>query len=306
MNSAEPAPVALFAYDRLSHLRQTVEALRGNNLAAETQLRVFCDGPKDSGDAAKVAQVREYISRIEGFKSVRVVQCERNFGLAQSIIAGVTEVVEDFGKVIVLEDDLVASPFFLTYMNDALNLYEADERVVGIHGYIYPVGGHLPETFFLRGADCWGWATWNRGWRIFESDAERLLGELRRNRLEYAFDFEGAYPYTKMLKDCIAGENDSWAVRWYASAFLRQKLTLYPGRSLIRNIGLDYSGTHSGKTDKFDVVLSVEPIRVTRIPIEEDESALRLVGGFLRSLRPTLTQRFIHGVRSLTEPLRMK
>jgi len=306
MNSAKPAPVALFAYDRLSHLRQTVEALRRNDLTAGTQLRVFCDGPKDSGDAAKVAQVREYVSRIDGFKSVRVVQRERNFGLAQSIIAGVTEVVEDFGKVIVLEDDLVTSPFFLTYMNEALNLYEAAERVVSIHGYIYPVRGRLPETFFLRGADCWGWATWNRGWRIFESDAERLLGELRRNRLEYAFDFEGAYSYTKMLRDCIAGENDSWAVRWYASAFLRQKLTLYPGRSLIRNIGLDYSGTHSGKTDKFDVVLSVEPIRVTRIPIEEDESALRLVGGFLRSLRPTLTQRFIHGVRSLTEPLRMK
>ena len=127
-------------------------------------------------------------------------------------------------KVIVLEDDLVTSPHFLQYMNDGLGIYERDDRVISIHGYSYPVHGKLPETFFLRGADCLGWATWKRGWDLFEDDGQRLLNELERRNLTRSFDFDGSYPYTQMLRDQIAGSNSSWAVRWYASAFLRDKL----------------------------------------------------------------------------------
>src|SRR5262249_35869456 len=155
---------------------------------------------------------------------------ERNFGLAQSIVQGVSGTVAQHGRIIVLEDDMVTSPHFLTYMNQALDKYADEARVVSIHGYVYPVEQPLPETFFLPGADCWGWATWKRGWSCFNPDGQFLLNELKRQKLIRDFDFNGAFPYSEMLQAQIKGANDSWAVRWYASALLAGKLTLYPGR----------------------------------------------------------------------------
>lgn len=140
---------------------------------------------------------------------------------------------------------MITSPYFLQYMNDALSLYKDIEEVISIHGYSYPVKRTLPDTFFLRGADCWGWATWKRGWKLFNLDSSDLYQQLQVNQQCYTFDFEGTHSYCKMLKNNIQGKNDSWAIRWYASAFLRNKLTLYPGRSLIHNIGNDGSGSHS-------------------------------------------------------------
>jgi hypothetical protein len=218
--------------------------LKANPLAAQSDLFVFSDGPKNADAAAGVAQVRELLKGLTGFRSVTVAERERNFGLAASIISGVTDIVSRHGAVIVLEDDLVTSPHFLRYMNDALELYRDREEVASIHGYIYPVEGALPETFFLRGADCWGWATWKRAWELFEPDGAKLLARLRDGKLTKAFDRDGSYEYTRMLEDQISGRNDSWAVRWYASAFLADRLTLYPGRSLVQNIGMDALGTH--------------------------------------------------------------
>lgn len=241
------APIALFVYNRPGHTRWTIEALQKNILASDSDLIIFSDGPKDAaGSKQSVLAVRAYLKTIQGFKSVKIMEREKNQGLAKSIIAGVTSVVGEFGKVIILEDDMVSSQYFLQYMNEALGLYEKEDDVISIHGYIYPVKGILPETFFLKGADCWGWATWKRGWDLFEPDGKKLLRELKERNLTKEFDFSGSYPYTKMLKDQIAGRNNSWAIRWYASAFLKNKLTLYPGKSLIYNTGFDGSGTHCG------------------------------------------------------------
>ena len=241
------APIALFVYNRPGHTRWTIEALQKNILASDSDLIIFSDGPKDAaGSKQSVLAVRAYLKTIQGFKSVKIMEREKNQGLAKSIIAGVTSVVGEFGKVIILEDDMVSSQYFLQYMNEALGLYEKEDDVISIHGYIYPVKGILPETFFLKGADCWGWATWKRGWDLFEPDGKKLLRELKETNLTKEFDFSGSYPYTKMLKDQIAGRNNSWAIRWYASAFLKNKLTLYPGKSLIYNTGFDGSGTHCG------------------------------------------------------------
>ena len=124
-----------------------------------------------------------------------------------------------FGRVIVLEDDLECSPF-LQFMNRALDVYADDHRVISISGYIYPIKGDFTGDVFLRGADCWGWATWKRGWDLFRSDGNALLSELQSRQLSAAFDFDGSYPYTEMLTDQVNGKNDSWAIRWYASAFL--------------------------------------------------------------------------------------
>jgi hypothetical protein len=263
-----PAPIVLFVYNRPDHTKRTIEALRSNELAAESDLIVFSDGPKRDEDAAQVTEVRELVASVTGFRSVNMVVRERNYGLAQSIVSGVTETFFTRKRLIVLEDDIVTSPYFLRYMNDSLDLYEHDEDVISIHGYVYPVRERLPETFFLRGADCQGWATWKRGWDLFEPDGRKLLSELERE-----FDFGGAYGYTRMLRGQIAGRNDSWAVRWYASAFLLGKLTLYPGVSLLRNIGFDSSGVHCRSTTAFDVEPTKRPLQLERIPIREDEYA---------------------------------
>lgn len=292
------APIALFAYNRPAHLRQTIDALLKNELASESDLVVFSDAPKNSDARENVDEVRNYLHEIEGFKSVRIIERRENIGLAGSIIDGVQMLCHEYGKVIVLEDDMETSPGFLRFMNDALTLYEQSERVISIHGYVYPVEGPLPETFFLKGADCWGWATWARGWEIFEKDGRALLREIEARKLEKRFDFNGAYGYTRMLREQVAGKNSSWAVRWYASAFLKDKLTLYPGRSLVRNIGNDDSGTHSVSTDIFDTDVETNYVSVESIPIVEDEAALHEVEKFLRRTRGPILERLAKRIRS--------
>lgn len=275
------APVVLFAYARLEHLCRVVESLRANQEAGLTSLYVFCDGPRHESNKVKTDAVREYVNSIDGFASVTRVYREQNLGLAQSIISGVSEILSEHNALIVMEDDLVVSPYFLKFMNDGLQLYREDERVASIHGYCFPVEQELPETFFLRGADCWGWATWARAWRHFEPDGQKLLNALRRERLTRAFDLDGAYPYIKMLANQVAGKNDSWAVRWHASCFIDNMLTLYPGRSLVNNIGSDDSGTHCSKTDVFDQVVAVAPINVLPVEIQENVTARDSFARFL-------------------------
>jgi hypothetical protein len=266
------APVSLFVYNRLDHTHQTIEALQKNILSDETNLFIFSDAPKNKEQADAVYEVRNYIKTIDGFKSVTIVERNSNFGLARSIIEGVTSIVNEYGRVIVLEDDLVTSPYFLQFMNDGLDLYELNEDVASIHGYVYPIDG-LPETFFMRGADCWGWATWKEKWALFEPDGTVLLDELKRKNLTKRFDFNGAYAFTQMLIDQIDGKNNSWAVRWHASAFLKNKYTLYPGKSLVLNIGHDGSGTHSGDTNSYFSEVAKLPVKIMPIPVLESEES---------------------------------
>jgi hypothetical protein len=278
----ELAPIVLFTYNRPWHLMQTVSALLKNSLASESEIFIFSDGPKDENDVPKVAEVRKYIKTIKGFKKIEIIERDKNWGLANNIIDGITKVVNQYGKVVVLEDDLVTSPYFLKFMNDGLNIYEEEEKVISVHGYVYPIKG-LPEIFFLRGADCWGWATWKRGWDLFEKDGKKLLDELEKRKLTKLFDFNGAYPYTKMLKDQVEGKVDSWAIRWYASAFIHEKLTLYPGISLVKHIG--DLGTHVKDSSLFDVELSEKPIFVKRIPPIEDPEVRKKIENFLFTIK---------------------
>ena len=283
------APVALFVYARPRHTRRTVDALLLNNLASQTDLIVFSDAARTADKEVSVAQVRSYIASIKGFRSIFIHHRQHNYGLAQSIISGVSSVLDQYGKVIVMEDDLVTSTFFLDYMNQALDKYFEDDRIISVHGYIYPVKQPLPEAFFLRGADCWGWATWARGWSLFNPDGAKLLKELRRRKLTKAFDYDGSSPYTKMLERQINGKNDSWAIRWYASAFLAGKLTLYPGRSLVHNIGNDGSGTHCSMSNQMDVNLSTTPITLGDVVVEESIVAKTTLKHFFRSSEKSST-----------------
>lgn len=277
------APVALFVHRRADHTREVVRSLQANAEAPRTRLYVFADGARRASDDAGVAEVRSYARSISGFASVTVVERDRNLGLAASIIAGVTAVLEDHEAVIVLEDDTVVGPYFLRFMNDGLACYRDDDLVASIHAYVYPVGVELPETFFLRGADCWGWATWRRAWRHFDADGAALLRRLQDSGEVHVWDHDGTSGLLEMLEGQVAGDVDSWAVRWTASTFLDGMYTLYPGRSLVHNIGNDGSGRHGGLSRRYDVDLCRERIPVTRMPIEESAVAYQAFTDFYTS-----------------------
>ena len=297
------SPIALFVYNRPWHTRQTVDALQKNHLANQSDLIIFSDGPKTPKNVPAVCEVREYIRKISGFRSISIVERAENYGLAKSIINGVTYACKEFGKVVVLEDDLVTSPYFLQYMNEAMDIYEFEQRVISIHGYTYPVCEKLPETFLLRGADCWGWGTWQRGWELFNTDAQELLESMKNNNLEYKFNFDGGYDFLGLLRSQAQGKNDSWAVRWYASAFLENKLTLYPGRSLVLNIGLDGSGVHRGGTKNYNGNITDRPIIINSLQIIENIQAREAVARFLSSQQISMPKRiikqFVHSVNDL-------
>lgn len=291
------APITLFTYARPDHTQRTVEALLRNPGVNEHDLIVYSDAPRTPDKAQAVTAVREYLHTITGFRSVTILPRQHNYGLAKSIIAGVTEVLSRYERIIVLEDDMVTSPYFLSYMNEALDRFVDDERVISVHGYVYPVQQALPEAFFLLGADCWGWATWRRGWAMFNPDGQALLDELKRRDLLKAFDFNGAYGYSQMLESQIKGTNDSWAIRWYASAFLADKLTLYPSRSLVHNIGNDSSGTHCGSNSTYDAALSNSLIDLSGIEVKHSELGFSAFERFFLRSKSTLLSKVGHRFR---------
>lgn len=280
------APIVLFVYNRLWHTQQTVEALQKNELAADSDLFIFSDGAKNTEDQYKVDEVRQYLKTITGFKSVSIEESTINKGLANSIIYGVTKIVNQFGKVIVLEDDLVTSKYLLKYLNQYLEHYAEVDEVISIHGFTYPIG-NLPEVYFIKGADCLAWATWKRGWDLFESDGQKLLALLTEKNLVKEFEFNNSYPYMQMLRDQIAGKNSSWAIRWYASAFLANKLTLYPGKTLVKHIGFDNSGTNCGNNDPYKSEIIEQDFSVLEIPIIECSHARNEFIKFFNKLNKT-------------------
>lgn len=266
IHAGELAPIALFAYNRPEHTRNSVEALACNRLASESDLFIFSDAPKRPEAAASVRKVRDYLATVRGFKSVTIVERQENFGLSRSIIEGVTGLCERYDRVIVLEDDLVVSVHFLEYMNLALARYEHDAAVMQIAGYMFPVDLTISEdALFLPFISSWGWATWRRAWVHFDPHAlgyDRLRADpaLRRR-----FDLNGNYGYFKMLSAQQQGRVDSWAIRWYLSVFLRDGLALYPKKTLVNNAGFDGSGVNCA-VSRFDQDALEAELRVRSLP----------------------------------------
>jgi len=289
------APIVLFAYNRPSHTKKTLDALAANHLAAQSRLIVYVDGLKagatDTG-LLRIKQVESIVQAENRFRSITIHISETNKGLAASIIQGVSETLSQYDQVIVLEDDHVTSPYFLQFMNGALSMYREQKEVACISGYIYPVSQPLPETFFIKGADCWGWATWRRAWKIFEPDGKMLLEKLIQSGKMNDFDFDNSYPYSTMLQDQISGKNNSWAIRWYASAYLAGMFTLYPGISYLRNIGFDGTGTHSGRRNFWNSDLINEKHLPEKIEVVENTQAKAIIADYFKGLqsRPLVTR----------------
>lgn len=240
------APIAFFAYRRPEHTRRSLESLARNEMAKNSELFIYCDAQKHEKDCAVVAEVRKVIRSKQWCGTVHIIEREKNLGLANSIISGVTELCDRYGKVIVLEDDLVLSPYFLVYMNTALDLYEHESKVMQISGYMFPVNLEplVTDAIFLPFITSWGWATWQRAWIYFDPKSLGYEKLRNSNKLRYEFNLNNSYPYFNMLKAQIKGRIDSWAIRWNLSVFMAEGLILYPTQSFITNTGFDGSGTH--------------------------------------------------------------
>jgi len=290
------APIALFVYNRPEHTRRTLNYLKNNLLADESRLYIFSDAAKSESDVAKVDEVRALIKQTEGFKSVKVVERKTNLGLANSIIAGVSQLVNEYEKVIVFEDDLLSSPYALSYFNQALNYYANKEKVMHIGAYMYPLGDNdLPQTFFYRSATSWGWATWARAWKHFEPDVDKLIAQFDQKKI-LQFSIEGNMNFWKQIQEFKSGKNNSWAIRWYASIFLQGGLTLNPAQSLIQNIGNDGSGIHSNKEDIYQVAIDKEPVTWFPDVLQENAEAHQVIKHFLKNRKGSLWQRLVRFV----------
>jgi hypothetical protein len=291
--SSTPAPIALFLYHRPQHTLRCLQSLASNPEFLDSPLYLFCDGAKGQADAAAVKAVQR-IARELPHPHKQVIEAGRNRGLASSVIAGVTQVVQTHGRVVVVEDDLVLAPTFLAFMNRALDRYVEDQDVMQISGHMVPVDpGNDHDAVFLPMACSWGWATWARAWHRFDPTMRDFTTLQRQPGLRRQFDLGGAYPYFSILQRQRAGRADSWFIRWYLSLFMQGGMVLYPRQSLVRNDGFDGTGVHCGPGGSpYDPPGHPPHLQLTRLPPAHhvDAHALGRVRTYLAA-RNTLWQR---------------
>lgn len=252
------APIILFVYNRPWHTQQTVEALQKNDLTTESDLFIFADGPKEIAteeQKEKIRQLREYIHNIHGFKSLTICEKEKNCGLANSVIAGVTEIINKFGKAIVVEDDIVTSRYFLKFMNEALDFFKKDKQIFSVSGYAYPAKtmeiprNYKRDIYLAYRHGSWGWGTWKDRWESVDWDITDFKEFCENPKLQKTFN-QGGADMSGMLKAQMEGKIDSWAIRFDYSLFKNNCFCVRPIKSLVNNVGLDNSGTHTGADER--------------------------------------------------------
>lgn len=280
------APIIVTVYNRSWHTEQTLKALKANDLADQSILYVYSDGPKHlalSEDLEKIEKVRQLVKSEKWCKEVHVIESQCNIGLVNSFVKSVTEIVNQYGKVIVLEDDQITSKGFLKYMNEALELYKNDQQVMHISAYMYPANFKCKETtFFLSIQSCPGWGTWKRAWDHYNHDAADHLNYFSQSKkLKKKFDIEGHAYFFRQLERNAGPILYSWAVRWYASCIRAGGLSLFPAKSLIRNIGLDGTGVHCQPTTMYDVD-PVDYLEINKIPVVENIQIRKSVNEFYK------------------------
>ena len=291
------APIVLFVYNRPWHTLEAIKALRNNELADESLLYIFSDAAKNGAEVENVEKVREYIKNIDGFKNITIIERKKNYGLSNSIISGVTKIVNEYGKIIVLEDDLLTSKYFLKYLNEALRIYKNDERVMHISSYMYPIKiNTLSETFFSWFTSSWGWGTWKRAWKYFEKDG-KVFNERFTKELKYKFNIDDTYNCYKMFKLQQLEKVDSWAIRWYASVFFNQGLCLNPTKSLIDNIGFDGSGVNCGIDYKYKVNILNNPIKYFERKLSINKEAINELKVYFKSIKGPIIHRIFRKIK---------
>jgi GT2 family glycosyltransferase len=297
------APIILFVYNRPGHTRRTLAALAANPLAAGSDLIIYADGPKKPEHQASVQAVRGLVRSTSGFKSVEIVERETNFGLANSIISGVSEVCAARGRVIVVEDDLIVSADFLAFLNAGLDRYQSESDVLQISGYGYPAHDRsTAQSFFLPTVSCWGWATWSRAWAKFDPEMRALSNLDDDPIMRRQFNMDDSYDYYGMACQQRQGKIDSWGIRWQLSLFACGGLVLYPRDSRVYNSGVDASGTHGAGQAAFQRKLESDTSATSTVTwptaIATDELAMGQVKQLLRANRPGVLRRIIGRLRA--------
>ena len=276
------APVILFVYNRPHLVRQTLESLMANHLSKESELFIYADGPKpNSSDIqlSKIQEVRKIIAERKWCGKVNIIESDQNIGLASSVINGVSKIVNKFGNAIIVEDDVILSPFFLTFMNDGIEMYKDDPKVlsIGSWNYFSKSNSFSKDTFFFRFPDTKGWATFERAWKLFEKDPKIALEKLKSKGMLNAFNADLNYPYfTKMLEAQIEHKINSWAIRWTATGLIHDMVSLFPKYSLSKDVGFGSDATHDTSVHDYnkDLLVYQDRINVEKIEVTDNLSAV--------------------------------
>ena len=274
------SPLVIFAFNRPKYLEKCLKSLKLNKLSRQTITYFFIDYPKLEKDFKNYNKVLKIVRETNIFKKKFIIQRKYNYGLKKNILNGINYVLKKNETIIVLEDDLYLSKYFLDYMNKYLNFFKNSKNIASIHGYCYPIDKkNLNNFFLLRGADCWGWATWRRAWKFYNDDNLMLAQKIKNKNEIDTFNFNNSFNYHEML---FNRPQNTWAINWYASAFIRNMFTLYPKNSYVRNMGNSGLGTHSNKIDKrFDISLS-KSFKFEKLVIAEDLNARKKFEEFFK------------------------
>ncbi len=288
------APIVLFVYNRPCHTEQTLNALMKNDLADQSILYIYSDGPKENAteeQLKKIQEVRQLIRAKKWCKKVYIIEEEENKGLADSIVDGVTEIVNEYGEIIVLEDDIVTSKGFLKYMNDALKFYEKNEKVFHISAYMYPHHKRLSHTFFFNLPLCWGWATWKRAWTNYNGDTKQLISYFdSQDRWTDFNKFGGKFLEDQLLAN-QTGKLKTWFIKWHASVMIQGGYCLFPKKSMVNNIGFDSTGVHNLTTQSFAHIRIAKSTSVKRIVLKESIEAEKIIKKFYQQLGKEITKK---------------
>ncbi|ALF46854.1 glycosyltransferase [Campylobacter concisus] len=291
------APIVLFVYNRPNHTKKVLEALLANELAHQSEIFIYSDAPKSQNDEINVVEVRKYIKKISGFKNITIIEREKNFGLANSIIDGVGKVINEYGKTIVLEDDIITSPNFLQFMNNALDFYSDNKSIMSISGYMYPCEipySYKKDILLFNRFSSWGWGMWSNRWNLINFDITENDKIFHDKNLQKQFNVGGEDLYNMLLLQ-LQGKINSWAIRTALASALHNKVTVYPIKSLVKNIGFDNSGVHCGETHVYDIVLdSMFLPEVSNVSI--DDNIVKIIR---KKFSPTKLQKIKSFIRKI-------
>jgi hypothetical protein len=266
------APIVLFVYARPQHTLQALESLAQNDLAKESELYIFADGAKPNANSLElqnIHQTRQIIRQTAWAGKVTIIEQSENLGTKQAIESGVSQLITQYGKIIVLEDDLVLSPYFITFMNQALDFYADNPKVMQINGYVPDFALDLPPNFFCAVPSSWGWATWARAWQYYNADTDALYQNLVTTQKLRSFNFTGVH--LDYLNKNRGGHWHIYSANWYASIFLEDGLCLSPNQSLVQNIGVDGSGEHCAPSEIHHIKKTADFMPLLPIPVIESQ-----------------------------------
>ncbi|WP_275075984.1 hypothetical protein [Providencia rettgeri] len=298
MNNFNLAPVVLFVFARPEHTKKTISALLENPEAKNTDLIIYADAAKNEEQLKSVELVNNIITDITGFKSVVINRRTANYGLAKNIIEGVSAVCEQYGRAIILEDDIVTSPFFLSFMNSALTKYQNTKEVWHVSGWNYPLKDttELPDCFLWRTMNCWGWATWKDRWEHFEKKPKDIKKNWDSETI-YKFNLDGSYNFFSQIEENITGKLDTWAIFWYATIYTHNGLCLNPTKSYVVNIGNDGSGENCGHNDIYKSELAQKKPTIWPNIFIEDLNTLELIKRFYKANQPNYIRRILSKIK---------